>query len=350
MQYSSSERMMQQDAGPSTRPDQPPHSTFDMKSVGILVPPIWPEKPSVWFAQLDGQLALSNFTQDATKFYYAISQLDNKYAAEVEDVITNPLPTCHYDRIKAELIRRLSLSQEQRVRQLLMHEEMGDRRPTQFLRHLRTLTDPPDFLSTLWTNNLPPNTQAIIVTQAQVAQDDVAQLADKIAEVTPSLCVARVSSFCDEISTLIAPIDELDRQVTALSASPSRPRSSTQIRRHARRSSRSAGRSPTLITADTTAIIRSCKEMCHALYVAVGKHGRQSLVATSKCNNSASRLCVMELHTQINFLVDSGAGICVYPRSRLRERRTQTSYELLAANGVVVHTYGCITLHLDLGL
>jgi len=43
----------------------------------------------VWVAQLEGQFALSNITQDSTKFYYVISQLENKYAAEVEDVITN---------------------------------------------------------------------------------------------------------------------------------------------------------------------------------------------------------------------------------------------------------------------
>jgi len=69
-----------------------------------------------------------------------------------------------------------------------MHEEMGERRPTQFLRHLRTLAGPsvpPDFLRTLWINRLPPNIQAIIATQVQVALDDVAQLADKITEVTP---------------------------------------------------------------------------------------------------------------------------------------------------------------------
>jgi hypothetical protein len=149
---------MQQEAGPSIRPEQPPDSTFTLNSVGIRVPPFWPEKPAVWFAQLEGQFTLSNITQDATKFYYVISQLNNKYAAEVEDVITNPPPTGRYEGIKAELIRRLSLSEEQRVRQLLMHEEMDDRRPTQFLRHIRTLAGPSvpsDFLRTLWTNHKP---------------------------------------------------------------------------------------------------------------------------------------------------------------------------------------------------
>jgi hypothetical protein len=182
----------------------------------------------------------------AKKFYHVISQLGNKYAAEVEDVITNPPHTDCYDRIKAELIRRLSLSEEQRVGQLLLHEEMGDRRPTQFLRHLRTLAGPSvpsDFLRTLWTNRLSPNIQAIIATQAQVALDDVDQLGDKIAEVTPPPCVAGVSSPGD-ISILTAHIDELARQAAAHSSRPCGPRSLSQTRRYARLSSRSTGRSP----------------------------------------------------------------------------------------------------------
>jgi len=66
----------------------------------------------LWFAQLEGQFPLSNSTNDSTIFYYVISQLENKYAAEVGDDITNPTPTGRYDRIKAELIRRLSLSEK----------------------------------------------------------------------------------------------------------------------------------------------------------------------------------------------------------------------------------------------
>jgi hypothetical protein len=213
----------------------------------------------VCFAQLEGQFALLNVTQDATKFYYVISQLDNKYAAEVKDVKTNPPPTGRYDRIKPELIRSLSLSEEQRVCQLLMHEEMGDRRPTQFLRHLWTLTGPSvpsDFLRTLWTNRLPHNIQAIIATQAQVALDDVAQLVDKIAEITPPPCVACVTSGAD-IDTLTARIDELARQVAALPLTPLvrvrlRRHDGTQNARHTLRD----GHRP-LTTVGTTAVLKS---------------------------------------------------------------------------------------------
>jgi len=41
--------------------------------------------------------------QDTTKFHYITSKLDNKYAVEVEDVTTDPPPTGHYERIKAEI-------------------------------------------------------------------------------------------------------------------------------------------------------------------------------------------------------------------------------------------------------
>jgi len=94
---------MQQEADPSTQPEQPPDSTFTIKRVGIRVLPFQPEKPAVWFAQLEGQFALLNITHDTTKFYHVISKLYNRYAVEVEDVIINPSPTGHYEIIKADI-------------------------------------------------------------------------------------------------------------------------------------------------------------------------------------------------------------------------------------------------------
>jgi hypothetical protein len=90
--------------------------------------------------------------------------------------------------------------------------------------------------------------------------------------------------------------------------------------------------------------------MHRALYVAAGNRGSRSLVAASNCDNSASRLYVTGWLSKLSFLVDTGSNLCISPRSRLREHRTQTSYELFAANSTIVHNYGCITVRLDLGL
>ena len=68
-------------------------------------------------------------------------------------------------------------------------------------------------------------------------------MSDKIAEVTPPPCVAWVASSDTDISVLTDRIGELARQVAALSASRSHPRSPSRTQ-HSRRTSRSAARSP----------------------------------------------------------------------------------------------------------
>lgn len=62
------------------------------------------------------------------------------------------------------------------------------------------------------------------------------------------------------------------------------------------------------------------------------------------------RLFVTDRDTRVNFLVDTGADLCVFPRKMVRGRRQRSTYELSAANGTVIHTYGTETLSLDLGL
>lgn len=48
--------------------------------------------------------------------------------------------------------------------------------------------------------------------------------------------------------------------------------------------------------------------------------------------------------------MDTGADLCVYPRSFFREPREKSSYVLSAANGTDIATYGTCILTLDLGL
>jgi hypothetical protein len=60
-------------------------------SVAARLPPFWPERPDVWFSQTDSQFAIADITSETTKFHYVVSQLEQKYAAEVDDLHkTNP--------------------------------------------------------------------------------------------------------------------------------------------------------------------------------------------------------------------------------------------------------------------
>lgn len=187
--------------------------------VAVRAPPFWPEEPALWFAQLEGQFILGGITQDNTKFAHVLSQLDAKYAREVKDIITGPPGENKYLAIKDALIQRLSASQEQHTRQLLEHEELGDRKPSQFLRHLQTLagtTVPEQLLRILWLGRLPTQMQVILATRTQDRLQEVAEQADRIHEVS-SRTIAEVSTangseLSEQVAALTRQISEMDRR------------------------------------------------------------------------------------------------------------------------------------------
>jgi hypothetical protein len=49
----------------------------------------------MWFAQSEAQFSLAGISSEKTKFHYVISQLEQRYAAEVEDIITSPSQQDH---------------------------------------------------------------------------------------------------------------------------------------------------------------------------------------------------------------------------------------------------------------
>ena len=161
-----------------------------------------------------------------------VSQLNQQEAAEVEDIIISPPEHEPYGRLKAELVRRLSISRERRVRQL-SNEEMGDRKPSQLLQHLKGLAPdvPDDFLRTIWASHLPPHVQAILAGQAEGSLDSASHLADKICDVTPQPTTASISlATPDNTAGLLERIEELSHQVASLRASPSHSRSQSRDR------------------------------------------------------------------------------------------------------------------------
>lgn len=222
-----------------------PVKKVDQGAVHLKIPPFWPEKPSIWFAQVEGQFAIAHITDDTAKFYHIVATLDRQYAAEVEDILTGPPD---YDKLKGELIKRLSVSRENKVKQLLMHEELGARKPSQFLRHLQHLAGPEmpeDVLRTIWTSRLPSSMQPIVASQPSLSFDALADLADRIQDIAaPPHHVAATSSQASPIDELVRQVAELTRQVSALTVqvnNRSRPRDRERRpgQRHRSSSSRS---------------------------------------------------------------------------------------------------------------
>jgi hypothetical protein len=232
----------------------------EVSRVVVRHPPLWAEWPAVWFAQAEAQFTLAGISSEKIKFCHVISQLDQRYATEVEDIITSPPDQYPYTTLRTDLVRRLSPSREQRIRQLLTFEELGDRKPSQFLRHLRSLAPhvPDDFLRSIWSSRLPPNVQTIPALQHEGSLDAAARCADRISEVAPQPALASVGPTPDG-TALLQGIEELSCQVAALSSEQDRlrtsfryPCSKSMDPRPGSRNSRSSSRYPSRDDAAST--------------------------------------------------------------------------------------------------
>jgi len=216
----------------------------------VRIPAFWPEDPELWFAQIDGQFALGGVSDDDTKYSYVLSKLEPKQAREIKDVITRPPSTNKYAAIKSALIQRLTDTQEQRIRQLLEREELGDCKPSQFLRHLCTLagtTVSNELLKTLWLGRLPSTMQAILATRKDDELQDIAKQADRIHEVNSRALVLATEIATGSPQNLWATqMEALTKQVATLTEQmTSMAKEFRQGRGRARSRSRDRARSKT---------------------------------------------------------------------------------------------------------
>jgi hypothetical protein len=173
----------------------------------------------VWFTQADAQFSLAGINNERTKFYHTISQLDHKYAAEVDDIITSPPQQEPYTALKTELLNRPSPTREQRARQIITHDEMADRKPSQFLRHLKILAPdlPVYFLRNIRCSWLPHHVQTALAGQPEIGLDVAARYAGSIKDSISPPELASVSRPADS-TTLLQCIEGLSRQVETLRA------------------------------------------------------------------------------------------------------------------------------------
>lgn len=249
-------------AANNTSPPPPPapapapsSDTTPMQRFIVRPPAFNADRPALWFAQLEGQFHLAGITDETTKFFFASSHLDAFAAAEVQDIILHPPAVIPYMRLKGALIERLTSSQESRLHQLLDKEILGDRKPSQFLRHLKGLVDnvPISILRTKWLSRLPTGVQSILATQQETSLDKLATLADHIMEIPSSnqqvaavdTSIARqqdVSPLEPRLSRLEGVISELVSSIK--NSTQQHPRAFSQPRNRSRSSSRSRSRPP----------------------------------------------------------------------------------------------------------
>ena len=234
-------------------------SALSSNRVAIRLPSFIAADPELWFSLVERCFASSGVTSDDQKFSSVAQVLDSRVALEVRDIIVNVPETNAYETLKTQIIKRLSSSQEQKTRRLLEMEEMGDRKPSQFLRHLQGLAGtavPESMLRTLWFSRLPDSLQPILAAQKDLSLERVADLADSIIDLTgarqsvaaaaapaaPAVLAAApaatVNSLAEQLSQILLPLREeiasIRQEMTEFKSRSSQPRGRSRSRARSR--------------------------------------------------------------------------------------------------------------------
>ncbi|CAH8643922.1 unnamed protein product [Schistosoma guineensis] len=207
--------------------------------------------PRIWFAQIEALFMARGIKSQASKYAYVVGALPVEIAAEVGDLIDHVPESEPYDKIKAAVIQRTTVSDEKRLQQLLTSCDLGDKRPSQLLRHMKQLAGPykldEALLKQMWFQRLPHSVRQILsVSGKSVALDDLADMADKMMEVYHDshgvnslqppgpLDISCLVSFQKQLTHLTSQLASLQSTIATIQArqsrSPSRRRSFSRQR------------------------------------------------------------------------------------------------------------------------
>lgn len=204
--------------------------------VSVKLPPFWKTSPALWFLRLESQFALANITSDLTKFNNVISCLDSDVLNSVSDILMKPPTTGKYDALKQRLISIHSESETSKIRTLLQGLELGDQRPSQLLTRMRALagdTVGEALLRSLWLARLPYSTQSVLAAFGEDNLSKVAEVADKISDLTspsyvnstnviPQSSESATARLELQVAQLTQQVSELSSALGRSSRSPSR--------------------------------------------------------------------------------------------------------------------------------
>ncbi|KAH9377940.1 hypothetical protein HPB48_006128 [Haemaphysalis longicornis] len=163
----------------------------DVAVLQLHLPTFVCKNPHVWFAQVEAVFDLHRDTSEDYYFFrHLLCNLPPEVADEVADVIGAPLNDAPYQRLKQSILDRTTASESARLRHLLTHEELGDRRPSQLLNTMRQLVGAGNvdsngaLLKELFLQRLPQSTRIVLAAAEDLSLDRAAELADRVHDAT----------------------------------------------------------------------------------------------------------------------------------------------------------------------
>jgi len=200
----------------------------------VRLPAFWKQSPALWFSYAESILATQRITSNASKTNFVVAALDEEAVRNIGDLL---LTAASYTDVRSRLIDVYGVSQAARFREIVKPGGLGDRRPSQLLRDMRSSMPPSlgeDALKEFWLQKLPSNVTAILAS-LDAPLNELAARADRVLEASNPQCIDVLSR--DQFNDLAGAVSALSLQVQSLTkmvgsaGEPSRqqPRAPTQL-------------------------------------------------------------------------------------------------------------------------
>ncbi|CAB0032450.1 unnamed protein product [Trichogramma brassicae] len=341
------------------------------------LPAFWRGNPELYFFQVESLFHIHHVNSDATRYHMVVAMLDPDSITEVSDIIRVPPQEDKYNTLKQTLLRRLTDPPDVQLHQMLTGVELGDKRPSQLLLHMRTLAGSrvsDEILKVRWLDLLPEQTRRLLLLIKNQSLDELAAVADEAHAMGPSVMSAGYRSqqptsapslsFAagspDPVAQELAELRLAIVQLTAITRESLQSGRSNDHRSNDHRSnnprsrSRSRGRQESRTRAATPRVQAHAKvfagtirDMVRRRRICPGeKHLRVLLAKIAEKlevlalystagagKNMERRLYIFDRGSNIRFLVDSGSVVSIVPRSFIRRPLQRQALRLQAANG-----------------
>ena len=291
----------------------------DSNAVSIKLPSFWTQQPEVWFLQVEAQFNIRKITNDATKFYYIVSALDQATSNRVLDVLSSPPDANKYETLKKRLLDSFGLTRRDRACKLLHYHQLGDRKPSEVMDEMLALLQGHEFCflaEQLFLEQMPEDLRISLAACDFKDPRAVAVTAD-------ALWSAKQLSTSATISKVTAQHRRTTKLSTNNTTSDSQPLDKQNWCYYHRKFGDKS---------------RKCTTPC--------KYEKSPGISNVQGKSTSHLLYIRDTNSGRQFLVDTGAEVSVFPVSGRDTRARQSDGELLTANGSTCRTYGTRQLKL----
>lgn len=199
-----------------------PNPAETMAVTQVKMQPFYENDPELWFTIVETQFAVRKITNEKSKYLHVVSNLNCNTANQVKDILKTPFVEGQYAKLKDTLISIYAETSTKKFRKLISGTEIGDKKPSQFLHHMKSLANEAitdEFIKKLWIQRLPATIRAVLSASTDNL-DNLAKMADSMWEVSDRFCVnsveAKDKNHVSEVDKITKLLEKLADRMSAI--------------------------------------------------------------------------------------------------------------------------------------